>query len=166
MGTRRCVYNRHRDTFRQCQAFPLGLLNSYGRDEAPRRAFGVSSAYNPLHLPVFSISRRPTCTLAPLTHSFPLHHHQRLWIMTSFELTDSLTLPRSSLGKRKLVRTRMWIIFDSFVGGTARPTQVLSLRLYLQESGGLISFLMRIRSSSQFCSSSGGAKWDCWRRSG
>jgi hypothetical protein len=26
---------------------PLGLLSSYGRDEAPRRAFGASLAYNP-----------------------------------------------------------------------------------------------------------------------
>jgi hypothetical protein len=26
---------------------PLGLLSSYGRDEAPRRAFGASPAYNP-----------------------------------------------------------------------------------------------------------------------
>jgi hypothetical protein len=56
----------HSDTLKHLL---LSLLSCYGRDEAPRRAFGTSPAYNPLHLPVFSISRHPTRALAPLTHS-------------------------------------------------------------------------------------------------
>jgi hypothetical protein len=47
----------------------FGSLSSYGRDKASRRTFGTSSAYNPnLYLPAFSMSRHPTCALAPLTH--------------------------------------------------------------------------------------------------
>src|SRR5271156_927272 len=70
-GTWRCVYSTtdieiHSDSVKH---FPLGLLSFNVRDGAPRRAIGTSPAYTPPPLPVFSVSRHPTRTLAPLAHS-------------------------------------------------------------------------------------------------
>ena len=71
------MQNRHRDTFQTLSSIP----HLYGRGEASRRAFGTSSVYNPLYLPVFSMSRHPTRALAPLTHSSPRHQKMTLeWI--------------------------------------------------------------------------------------
>jgi hypothetical protein len=72
---------------------PLGLLSFYGRDEAPRRAFGTSPTYNPpstCQSVENPISLKIIRSTRPATNQKPVRFHRGSDIVNSAEAADGL----------------------------------------------------------------------------